>query len=105
MSPGIGAAALAHAGHAAGSTDWIGVVAPVVVLLAFIFGAPAFWVWAVRRWRLGEDDSDDGDGQGGGGQGRGPTPPARPPDSDPIWWPEFERQFAAHVQSQLTGVR
>ena len=34
---------------------------------------------------------DDGD-DGGHGPGRGPQ------DPDPPWWPEFEREFRAHVE-------
>jgi|SRR5947209_3979692 len=105
MSPTVVTAALGHAGHAANSTAWLGFVAPVVVLLGLIFGAGPFWVWAVRRWRLGGDDSDDGDGNGGGGQRRRPTPPTGPPDAEPAWWPEFERQFAIYVETRLTRSR
>src|SRR5689334_5704542 len=105
MIPAIVSGALAHAGRAAGSTGWISYVASVVVLVGFVVGAPCFWVWPVRRWGLGGDGFDDGDGGGGGGQGRGPTPPSRPPDTDPEWWPEFEHQFAVYVESVLTGSR
>jgi hypothetical protein len=94
--------AVAHAAHTGASTGWIGAVIALVALLGFIFGAPFFWLWASRRWHPGGDDSED-DG-GGGGQRRDPTPPPRPPDADPLWWPEFERDFAAYVQRELTLV-
>ncbi len=43
-----------------------------------------------------DDEGDSGHGRGNGG-GRGPDP--RPPrGGGPAWWPEFERQFAAHVE-------
>ena len=32
---------------------------------------------------------------GGGGGGRTPTPPPDPP-----WWPDFEREFRAHVRGR-----
>jgi len=42
-------------------------------------------------------ENDDGTDEGGPG-GQGPKPPdLGPSDPDPVWWPEFERQFAAHV--------
>jgi hypothetical protein len=44
----------------------------------------------------GEADS------GGGGGGSGDRPAEPPPDGDdgthPAWWPQFERQFAEHVE-------
>ena len=92
-----------HGINAAGSTGWIGYVASVLVLLGFIFGAPCLWAWAIRGWQPG-DDSDDG-GNGGGGWPRRPTPPTRPTDSDPPWWPEFERDFAAYVDRRPTYAR
>jgi hypothetical protein len=87
-------AALSHSGHAPG---WVGAVAAVGVVLAFMLCAPWLAARSLRRRRLG-DDSDDGDGFGGGGGGRRPTPPNRPPDADPEWWPEFEREFATYVE-------
>jgi hypothetical protein len=44
-------------------------------------------------------DGDSGPGGGGGGPGgRGPDGPESP-GGDPVWWPEFERQFADYVTS------
>jgi hypothetical protein len=42
-----------------------------------------------------DDDPDSGWGRGGGGPGPDSGPPQ--PETGPSWWPEFERQFAAHV--------
>ena len=43
----------------------------------------------------------DGDDNGGWGRGDGPKGPGpdgdHPPGGDPVWWPDFERQFAAYV--------
>jgi hypothetical protein len=104
MTAAVVSAALVHAAGAAGSSSWIACVAPVVLLVGFIFGAPQFGAWLIPRWQRSDDDPDDGDGDGGGGHGADPTPPTHPPASDPEWWPEFEREFAAHVGSQLTTV-
>lgn len=42
------------------------------------------------------EDPADGNGPGPGGGGDGPTPP---------WWPEFEREFWAHVASRTARER
>jgi hypothetical protein len=81
--------------HLAGPAGWLAYV-PVISLLAF--AASCVWLawWSARRSDGGADDSDEGE-TGGGGWGRGPSPTCPPPDADPEWWPEFERQFAAYV--------
>jgi hypothetical protein len=106
MTSAIASAAMGHAGHVAGSSGWIGYVAPVVVLISAMFAVPLLAMWLVRRWELGGEDSDDGYGHGGGGGGPGgdPRPSHDPPDFEPDWWPDFERQFAAYVNGQLTPV-
>ncbi len=44
-------------------------------------------------WLLRGEDGQDGDwGWGGGGSEGSPPKP-----SDPAWWPDFEREFAAYV--------
>jgi hypothetical protein len=80
--------------HLTGPGGWLAYV-PVMSLLTV---AACVWLawWSVRRSDGGADDSDEGE-TGGGGSGRGPTPTCPPPDADPEWWPEFEREFAAHV--------
>jgi hypothetical protein len=44
-------------------------------------------------------ENDDGHDDGGPGGGGRPKPPDVGPssDSDPAWWPEFEREFAMFV--------
>jgi hypothetical protein len=92
---------LGHGTQAAESAGWAAYLGSVAVLLAFVLGAPTLGAWVLRPWRLGGDDSEDGGNEdGGGGPGRGPTPP----DADPPWWPEFERDFAAYVDAQLARV-
>lgn len=44
-----------------------------------------------------EDDGAGGSGTGGGGPPRLGPDGGRSPNGDPVWWAEFERQFAAHV--------
>ena len=93
------AVALAGGRHASESPAWIGYVALVVVLVGF--ACITVWLAAssVRHRRLGGDDPHDGDGRHGGGPRRDPNPPDRSPDGGPVWWPEFEREFAAYVDS------
>jgi hypothetical protein len=86
------------AGHPSPATPiWAAIVigallaAPVVVGLGFaIVGG--------RRPRNGGDD-ERGSGPGGGGGGPpGPRPLGhRPSGGEPVWWSDFERQFAAYV--------
>ena len=70
------------AGHAA---LW-----PAVVLAATLVLMLAISLWWLRRGD--DDDQDEGWGWGGGGSEGSPREP-----SDPAWWPEFEREFAAYV--------
>ena len=70
----------------AGNGGWATAVLVSVLLLW-----PALSVWFLRR----HDDPDDSGGDGGSG---GPPPEPPPPDG-PAWWPEFEREFAAHVSA------
>jgi hypothetical protein len=95
--------ALRHAGHPAGPVGWAAYAAIAAFLIAYMGAVIWFCIWSLRRWRPGDDDADEG---GGGGSGRrgDPPPPVGPPDCDPEWWPEFERQFAAYVTRQLTCV-
>ena len=45
----------------------------------------------------GPDRPDDDDDGGSKTPSSGPPPPCAPTGADPAWWPEFEREFAAHV--------
>ena len=76
-----------------------------VLMLTLALGVmlDATWLtFAVARvWNL-DDDSEDEDGEGWGRwRGSGPHPgPPPPPGEDPPWWPEFERDFRAHVKTR-----
>jgi hypothetical protein len=92
LRPMLTAVAQAHSG---GLNFW----ATLIVVMSLL-AMPALSVWFL--WR-GEDGPDDSDG-GGGGPGGGGPPPDPPPQPDgPVWWPEFERQFAEYVAT--VGVR
>jgi hypothetical protein len=69
----------------------------IAFLALMTFGGLAIGLLA-RRARPSQEDDDGDSGSGGGGGPRRPTPPQQP-GGDPVWWPEFERQFAAHVRS------
>jgi hypothetical protein len=92
-------AAAMQAGHLAGSGSWA--MYAVSALGVWVFsGATLFVYWMIGRWQGGGEGPGGGEGGGGdGGWGRGRTPPKGSPPMDPEWWPEFERQFAAHVVS------
>ena len=70
----------------------------VAFLLLMALGGLAVWFLAPRA-RRGHEDEDGDPGSGGGG---GRRPPERPPSpgGDPVWWAEFERQFAAYLVSR-----
>jgi hypothetical protein len=97
------AATLALSGRAAHAASagslWLGHVLPAVLLLGYLGAVTWLFVWLLRRSDVEGDEGDDGGG-GGGGLRVDPTRP-RPcpsPDSEPEWWPQFERDFAAHVE-------
>jgi hypothetical protein len=71
----------------------------IAFFVLMTFGGLAIGFFARRARPSQEDDDGDDSGSGGGGGPRRPTPPPQP-GGDPVWWPEFERQFAAHVRSQ-----
>jgi len=85
--------------HPPGSARSPGYAAILLLLTIVAICVLSLWQ-AVRRSDGGTDDLDES-GPGGGGWGRGPTPPCPPPDTDPVWWPEFEREFAAHMNGHL----
>jgi hypothetical protein len=58
-----------------------------------------FWLGIKSSWG-GGGPKDDGENGEDGGPGRGPwrpRSPTGPPEPDPYWWPDFEREFAAYV--------
>jgi hypothetical protein len=98
----LASAAILGTRRAAGSDPWFAYVASILVVLVVVCGPVYLW-WALGRWDKGGGDSGDDGGDGDGGsrvRGRR-TPPKGPPDTDPAWWPEFERQFAAYSQVEL----
>jgi hypothetical protein len=52
----------------------------------------------ILRRLNGARRGDDGDADGwGGGPGLDPTRPRLPPDGEPDWWPQFERDLRAYL--------
>jgi hypothetical protein len=68
-----------------------------------------FWLGLVflsyRRPPGREGDDDHGSGPGGGGPGRPGPNSGDAPGGAPTWWPDFEREFAAHVSEREAVVR
>jgi len=60
-----------------------------VVLVFVLLLWPALSIWFLRRNDEPGDSNDDG--------GSGGPPPGPPGPDGPVWWPEFERDFAAYV--------
>ena len=82
--------------HSAGTAaGWSTTFACVVGILLVVTGFVIACIGRPHGRRGGDADADSG--SGGGGGSRRPDGP-RPPGGDPQWWPEFERQFAAHVE-------
>ena len=73
----------------------LAVLATLVVPLAIVLLAACLPI----RPKRGDDD-DTHSGWGRGGPGGPPRPDGGPPqpETGPVWWPEFERQFAAHIE-------
>jgi hypothetical protein len=82
----------------AGTRGNEGPLAAIALLVLIAFGGLAICLLA-RRPRPSQEDDDGDSGSGGGGGRRRPTPPPQP-GGDPVWWPEFEREFAAYVRSR-----
>ena len=99
--------ALAHASWVAGQITgapppWTAVVSIGLCVLLFL------GVFALALGGFGDGDGSDdthgGDSGPGGREPRRPPPSDHgPPRGDPSWWPEFERQFAAHLDGIHTG--
>jgi hypothetical protein len=77
--------ALAH--QTAGHDIWA-----TVIVIVSLLAMPVVSVWFL--WR---DDGGPDDPESDGGPGGPPRDPPPAPDG-PAWWPEFEREFAAHVE-------
>lgn len=94
-----------RAAHPTASAAWAGYVVAAVLSFALVLAA-IYACWSLGRNESGGSDSNDGGDDGGG---RRPTPPPNSPSgpgqTDPEWWPEFERQFAAHVAGPDALVR
>ena len=74
-----------------------------MVFMLFVF-AIGFGFVALALIRLGSQGGSD---EGGGGGDDGPprrwrNPRPKPRGPEPIWWPEFEREFRAYVKAQAT---
>jgi hypothetical protein len=81
------------------STSAVAISLTVGILLLALLGTAWFVLTQFSHGGRGADDDDANPGPGGGGSGRPPNGPSGP-TSEPEWWGEFERQFAAHVRSQ-----
>lgn len=94
-------ASLAPSPHQAAPADWLGYLVFLLLIGSVVVGVWFAWR-AGRRQDHGADDSDEGEAGGGrGGPRRGPSPTGPSPDAEPEWWPEFERQFAAYLDSHI----
>ena len=79
---------------------------PVAVAVAVMVGLCVLitWIMVFTEPPTDRRDGRDGDsGPGGGGRGPGGGRPdgPHPAGGDPVWWPEFERQFADYVTSTI----
>jgi hypothetical protein len=68
----------------------------LALLVLAVLSAGIYYVVLSTR---GDDDSEGGSDPDGRGRGGGPGHPPEPSGPQPAWWPEFERQFAAYVES------
>jgi hypothetical protein len=77
-------------------------VAAVAIAACLVaFAVSVMWtVRSVSRGYTNGIDGDSGSEGGGGGPGRGGGPDRPLTDVDyPVWWPQFEREFADYVTS------
>ena len=87
--------------HATAATSWESGLA-VAVLVMLVLAGVTLAVLRMPPYPGGDEDADSGPGRGG--SGRWPPAGPRQPEGEPEWWPEFERQFAAHVAGRGTRV-
>ena len=76
---------------------------PVLFVLAIMLAFVALMVWAA--WSDQGDDDEGGDDRRGGGDGGHPEPWPPHPEGEPLWWPEFERQFARYTRERESTAR
>ncbi len=81
----------------AGPPAWVLLTIAGVAFLACLIAGVWLVAWSARQWPP-RDDADDEDG--GGTPRDDPPSPITPSDGDPVWWPDFERQFAAYVAAR-----
>ena len=74
--------------------DLLGIVALVIIPIGI---AVLTALWARRPDPRDDGEADSGWGRGGGGRPPWPGDGPPRPSGDPVWWPEFERQFAQYV--------
>jgi hypothetical protein len=87
--------------HGLGSA---GAVAAAVSMVFCVLALVVALALALTHSPPERHDGEDGDfGPGGGGRGPGNGGPdgPQPAGGDPLWWPEFERQFADYVTSMI----
>ncbi len=92
--------ALQRNAHVAGPSSWVVLSVVGATLLVCLIAGVCLLVWSAHHWQPRDDSDDDG---GGGLHRDDPPPPITPPSGDPVWWPEFERQFAAYVAARAAA--
>lgn len=75
----------------------LSILAMIAVATIVVGGALAGLVHVVRRIDPPDEHGPDTDDDRGGGTDRRPDPRPRGGGGDPLWWPEFEREFASYV--------
>jgi hypothetical protein len=71
-----------------------------VLFMVFVF-AIGFGFVALALVRISRPDGPDEDGGDDGPPRRGRGGPRpRPGGPEPLWWPQFEREFRAYVSAQ-----
>jgi hypothetical protein len=79
------------------STSALAIALTVGILVVTLLGTAWFVLAQFSHGGRGADDDDANPGPGGGGSGRPPNGPSGP-TTEPEWWADFERQFAAYVR-------
>jgi hypothetical protein len=81
------------------ATGWIVVLS---IVLGALLVAAFLWLAVVGIGQPPgrEGDDEPGSGPNGGGPRRPGPDRGNPSGGAPAWWPEFEREFAAHVRNR-----